>query len=49
MFGPEIFGEAFAKLFIVLLLIGTALGLVVAGLIWLLIYLCQHIDIRWIP
>ena len=45
MVGPGMFDG----LITALLLIGAVIGLVGAGLIWLLVYLYQHIDIRWIP
>lgn len=31
-----------------LLVIGTIIGLSLAGLIWLCVWLCQHVEISWI-
>ncbi len=49
MVGPGMFSEAFASLFIVVLFIGVALGLLAVGLGWLVYWLWCHIDIVWIP
>lgn len=36
-------------LFLAACLVVTGIIAVVGGLIWLAVYLYQHIDIRWIP
>lgn len=41
-------GRMFDGLIRGLILVGVAIGLGIAGLVWLLLWLNRHIDINWV-
>jgi hypothetical protein len=41
-------GRMFDGIFTGLLVIGALIGLGIAGLIWLIVWLCQHVRIEWV-
>lgn len=43
-----VYGRIFEGMMLAFLLMGTAIGLVIAGLIWFLVWLFGHIDFNWV-